>query len=553
MDSIQKYFKTITQDDTRSRKRINPTRIIWTSSETGGKSSFLIDSKCYQANVCDFNAGFSLKGSILIDFGREIYGGIEIISGNNNDNQEITLKIRFGESASEAMQDAVYKHVIQNCEIKVPSNGSVETGLCGFRFVYLEVLDKDSHIDLKAVRAILYYHDLPYLGSFECSDSILNDIWNTGAYTVHLNMQEYLWDGIKRDRLVWAGDVHPAVMVINSVFGKIDIVPKTLDYLRDSTPLPGFMNNYCSYSIWWLITHHDWYLYQGDLEYLKEQKEYITGLIYYLGEHVSESGIECLENNRFLDWNTCNNEPAIHAGLQALMVNAFRVAADLLNVLKCEETTIYATNMAITLGKHVPNTYNKQAVALQVLAGQQDAAQANKNTLSQDPLKELSTFYGYYVLRARGMAGDLASCIDMIKNYWGGMLKLGATTFWESFDIDWLENAGRIDELNPDKIDVHKSYGQHCYKSYRHSLCHAWAAGPTAWLSEYILGVSPKKTGCAEIQVMPPPLAELGFKFAKGTFPTPYGVVHIKHELIKNKVKTNVKAPSKVKVYITNS
>lgn len=25
--------------------------------------------------------------------------------------------------------------------------------------------------------------------------------WLTGAYTVHLNMQDYLWDGIKRDRL----------------------------------------------------------------------------------------------------------------------------------------------------------------------------------------------------------------------------------------------------------------------------------------------------------------------------------------------------------------
>jgi hypothetical protein len=148
------------------------------------------------------------------------------------------------------------------------------------------------------------------------------------------------------------------------------------------------------------------------------------------------------------------------------------------------------------------------------------------------------------------MAGDLTGCVEMIKKYWGGMLKLGATTFWESFDMDWIENAGRIDELNPDKIDVHKTYGQHCYKSYRHSLCHTWAAGPTAWLSEYILGVTPTKPGSVEIQIKPPPLSELDLKFVRGTFPTPHGVVHINHELINNEVRTIAKAPTQVKVVI---
>jgi alpha-L-rhamnosidase len=40
-----------------------------------------------------------------------------------------------------------------------------------------------------------------------------------GADTVHLCMQDYLWDGIKRDRLVWIGDMHPEVSTINAVFG----------------------------------------------------------------------------------------------------------------------------------------------------------------------------------------------------------------------------------------------------------------------------------------------------------------------------------------------
>ena len=553
MKSINKYFaKNLTNDDTRVRKFLNPVKITWELPKTNGKSAFLIDSKCHQATVCDMNSGFSLEGAVLIDFGREVYGGIEIITGDNCSSQDLTLKVRFGESASEAMEDAVYSHVVQNCDIKVPRNGSVETSLCGFRFVFLEVVEKDCYVDLKSVRAVLHYHDYPYLGSFECSDPVLNKIWDTGAYTVHLNMQEHLWDGIKRDRLVWAGDVHPAVMVINSVFGNVDIVPKTLDYLRESTPLPGFMNDYCAYSLWWLITLRDWYLYQGNSEFLKKQKEYIIGLLHYIAEYVSEDGIECLESNRFLDWNTCGDDSAIHAGLQALMTEAFHAGAYLLNELGDIPEAYYGKRMFAVLQKYAPASNNKQAVALQILAGQKDAFQGNQKFLSKAPLQNLSTFYGYYILNARGMAGDLTGCVEMLKKYWGGMLQLGATTFWESFDMSWLKNAGCIDELVTNKVDVHKIYGEHCYKSYRHSLCHAWAAGPTAWLSQYILGVTPTKPGCIEIQVKPPPLSELGLRFVRGTFPTPHGIVHINHQLINKKVQTSIKKPSKIKLAISS-
>ena len=63
-------------------------------------------------------------------------------------------------------------------------------------------------------------------------------------------MQEYLWDGVKRDRLVWVGDLHPEVMTVNTVFGYNEVVPKSLDLIRDITPLPQWMNGISSYSIW---------------------------------------------------------------------------------------------------------------------------------------------------------------------------------------------------------------------------------------------------------------------------------------------------------------
>ena len=63
---------------------------------------------------------------------------------------------------------------------------------------------------------MLVYLDVPYLGSFHCSDALLERIWDVAAYTVHLNMQQYIWDGIKRDRLVWMGDLHPEIASIQN-------------------------------------------------------------------------------------------------------------------------------------------------------------------------------------------------------------------------------------------------------------------------------------------------------------------------------------------------
>jgi len=46
---------------------------------------------------------------------------------------------------------------------------------------------------------------------------------------------------------------------------------------------------------------------------------------------------------------------------------------------------------------------------------------------------ECLLFYGYYMLNARAEAGDYQGAMDNIREYWGSMLDLGATTFWEDF------------------------------------------------------------------------------------------------------------------------
>lgn len=125
-------------------------------------------------------------------------------------------------------------------------------------------------------------------------------------------------------------------------------------------------------------------------------------------------------------------------------------------------------------------------------------------------------------------AGNYQGAIDVIRQFWGAMLDLGATTFWEDFNLDWLPGASRIDELVPvGKKDIHGDYGAYCYKGFRHSLCHGWASGPTSWLSEYVLGVQVVEPGCRVVRITP----HLGdLEWVEGTFPTPHGVITIRHE-----------------------
>ncbi len=496
---------------------------------------------------------------ILLDFGKELQGGIQIAVSDlkpvGSHGKTVALRVRFGESASEAMSDLGDKnsqtdHAVRDQICYAPWLGTVEVGNTGFRFVRIDLTEPGAMIAIKSVRAILLYRDLPHLGSFKCSDERLNRIWETGAYTVQLNMQDYLWDGIKRDRLVWIGDMHPETMTIATVFGTeaCDIVPRSLDLIRDETPLPQWMNGISSYSLWWILIQRSWYLHSGNIAYLTAQEPYLTGLLKELAKHIGSQNEETLPEGRFLDWPSSENKPAIHAGLHALLIQAFEAGEELSGPLADPAMRSDCAAALTRLRKHIPDAGNsKQAAALMALAGLGNAATLNHDVLAVDGAKRLSTFYGYYVLEARAKAGDYQGALDAIRAYWGGMLDMGATTFWEDFNLDWMVNAGRIDELpEPGKKDIHGDYGAYCYLGFRHSLCHGWASGPTPWLTENVLGVHIEQAGCKVLRIAP----HLGdLKWAEGTFPTPLGIVRVRHEKMPDgSVKSTIEAPKGVNV-----
>ena len=542
------------QRDSRIREYLSPVRIIWQQDSVQIENEhYLLSPGNGQADlsnnqVCVMRSTDARHPALLLDFGKEIQGGIQLVTGMPASQKPVRIRVRFGESVSEAMCEidgkngATNDHAVRDFQLSLPWLGVAEVGNSGFRFVRIDLPDDSVELQLKEIRAIATYRDIPYKGSFRCSDERLNQIWQTGAYTVHLNLQEYLWDGIKRDRLVWIGDMHPEVMTVNTVFGYNEAVPKSLDLTRNITPLPNWMNGISSYSIWWLLIQRDWFRYQGDWTYLQSQKDYLVALLKVLISKVDASGREHLDGMRFLDWPSNENPEAINAGLQALMVQAMKYGAELCSLLQEPELASTCLETETRLRKAAPQVIKpflalkkkptepgmKQAAALLAWAGLMDANEADKKYLSQEGGHGFSTFYGYYMLRSMALAGNYSGALDIIRSYWGAMLDMGATTFWEDFNLDWLPNAAPIDELVPaGKKDIHGDFGAYCYKGFRHSLCHGWASGPTSWLTEYVLGVEVLEPGCRVLRIVPH-LADL--EWVEGAFPTPKGIVKIRHE-----------------------
>jgi len=559
--SAKASIYTSPANDVLTRHYLSPVKIIWKSDQS---NKYIINSEkliepgngqadLVGANLCTIKSGDQTNTSILLDFGKEMQGGLQIVTGAFTEQSPIKVKITMGESVSEAMSNvhgstATNDHAMRDFEISLPWLGKIEVGNSGFRFVKIELLDPNRDLKLKEVRAISIFRDIPYLGSFKSNDERLNQIWQTGAYTVQLNMQDYIWDGIKRDRLVWVGDMHPEVMTILSAFGYNEVIPKSLDLIRDITKLPEWMNGISSYSMWWILINYQWYMNNGDLEYLKKNQDYIYGLLDLLEKKIGQDGSEKLDGGRFLDWPTSPNKEAIHAGLQSMMVMSFDAGVKISNILGNKDKSTQYEKTIQLLKKHIPDPNgNKSGGALMALSGLEDPKKINDNLLSVNSTEGISSFYGYYVLQARAKAGDYQGALDVIRKYWGGMLDLGATTFWEDFDVKWLENAARIDEFTPEgKVDVHAKYGNYCYVGLRNSFCHGWSSGPTSWLSQHVLGITILKPGCKKLKIEP----HLGdLKWVEGSYPTPLGIIWVRHEKQANgSIKSTIKAPKGIEI-----
>lgn len=523
--------------DERVRRIVVPVRIV--ASEKVSNTDWLLTPHGGQSTIwSDPGAGFQPEAFIVLDFGAELHGSAQIVSLLNSGHRPQKLRVRFGESVSEVMGTPNNDHAVHDILLDAANMGTTECGMTAFRFIRIDNVD-EIPCSIREICAVFLFRDCEYIGSFSCSDPLLNDVWTACARTVQLCMQEYLWDAPKRDRLIWMGDMHPEVCAIASAFGKMNVVERSLDLVRDETPLPRFMNGMLSYSISWMLCHYEWFRHFGDLNYLKKQHSYFRDLLDTLDQILTNDPgrIVC---GGIIDWAHPENKGNVLCGaFHAYFIWTMQKFAELFESLKDKKYANRAVSMSKRAASMTGQTGNACSVHVhRVLSKLNDAVSENKTVFAADPFRGITPFQAYYLLQARALAGDFAGDLELIRGYWGGMLDLGSTTFWEHFDVLWLENANPINELPlPGKRDVHAECGAGCFQGLRNSFCHGWAAGPLPWLAENVLGFKIEEPGCRRLSLQPH-LA--GLTFAEGSFPTPFGPVQVSHRIKGGKLRTKI-------------
>ena len=473
-----------------------------------------------------FRAGQNSSRSLLLDFGREVTGRLQLSSASS---RPFNLTYQYGESKDEAVKSP-YLGVEP---LRVSPGATVYGSKSAFRYVKLVVPFSENDVRIANLKVDGIYYPVRYRGSFESSDTQLNRLWEVGAYTVHLCMQDGVWDAPKRDRSRWMGDLDVSGEVINRVFADHFLIEDTMNRLNPRS-LSEHVNRIPGYSAFWVMGEADYYRTSASGRNLDSILPNLRRLLAYMETDLDDRKLFANRHHAsvFVDWSPDldgKDTPEAYRATHFEYYKAFldgayllREAGDTAAAIHCETIASQMREAAETYLKDAQGTFGPrvQSNVMAIYSGLANQEEQRRIAIKiLRPLEEgilpdqdLSPYYSNYVIYAMTKAGDTAGAIGYIHYYWGSMLDQGATSLWEGYDPRW------------EKTDFHAHLRADDETGYETSLAHGWSAGPTAWLMEVVLGVSPDAPGYS-IASIKPNLA--GLEYAKGTLPTPYGLLSV--------------------------
>ena len=461
----------------------------------------------------------------LYDFGRETFGYLKVKGLQG------ILHIYYGESREEALDR-------DHCET-LDTLGCMERSDCAtaskaFRYVYVEPEDGSTYDDL-----LMDYeyapHDLSHSGSFQCSDEELNRIWDTAAYTMDLTTREFFMDGIKRDRWTWSGDAIQSYLMNYYLRFDSECVKRTIRQLRGKDPVTAHINTIMDYTFYWFKSILDYYQYTGDVAFVREMWPRMETMMDYVLSRTNDDGMAEGQPDDwiFVDWvDFPMHKRGILCFEQILLMKSMEtmaVCAKLLGINKSDyriRSEVLRNKIKQTFWSYEQKAYqhaiedgkmNRQITKfpnmfaiLYGLAYEEERREIMQSVMLNPDVDPITTPYmRFYELETLCIAGMQEQVLKEMKTYWGGMLREGATSFWEKYVPS---------ETGTQHLAM---YG----RPYGKSLCHAWGASPIYLVGKYFLGVQPTKPGYAEYMVRP---CLGGLEWMEGDVPTPQGKIHIK-------------------------
>ncbi|MCL2550545.1 MAG: GH116 family glycosyl hydrolase [Actinomycetia bacterium] len=501
-------------------------------------------------------------------------------------------------------------HTLEFDASKLPATVTDPQLRGGFRYATL-FLDGAGWVDVDGVS--LSFDAVPkqanpadYQGWFLSSDNELNKIWFAGAYTVQMDTwmsdtakswpytagepdhadsqvpyadpgQEVIFDGAKRDRIVWQGDLAIQAPVTYLSTGDLAAVDNSLSSLSAQQLSDGYVpgeslvgqhnedeiRTYGEYVTWYVYNHYEHWLYTGDTAYLDKWWPSLTKAMTWLESVRSQDpqGLIAFGNVGscgHYGYSDCGHETYVNAlyarnlDEMAELAKAHGAASDAASYASRSVVLKKAINDqlwdsatgAYRLSRETPGVYPQDANATAVLTGVADADQAQRamdylhqNTWSthgsltvspsaahapMGPMYEPlpSGFEASARLAVPDPSGDTqASGLELMRAFWGYMLSKDPGSAW------W-EKANAAGDPGISQFT---------------SLAHGWASGPTVTLTDQVLGVTPTGAGYTSYAVVPHPA---GLKWAQGNVPTPHGDIAVSWQALTQGFQLHATTPA---------
>lgn len=456
----------------------------------------------------------------IYDFGEEMFARVVFSGAKLSDN----AKIYYGESLEEVSDK-------EHCELLsedfVINGDKVTTKIAkAFRYVTAEGIDFSGiSVDEELSPSVLR-------SSFECDNQTVNEIYKVAARTMGLCSREFILDGIKRDRWLWGADVYQSSLMHYYSFFDTKSIKRSMTALFGKSPFSLYINHIMDYTFLWIICFDDYYRHSGDEKFARENCYKVFEMMEHCLGRRDENGLmdSRPEDWVFVDWADLDNSGEVCCE-QMLLIAALKKCVILSEefgykdkaeryraIYKETEAKLerfwledkkgytYSVRNGKPDGKILmhPNVF----AVLFDLCDDKRKEMIKQNVLENPDIPKIVTPYmRFYELAALCRIGETKYVMDETINYWGAMIKEGATTFWERYDPE---------EKGAEKYAM---YG----RKYGKSLCHAWGATPLYIIGRYIVGLKASENG--KSFTLKPDLA--GLKRFKAEMPLAKGSVKV--------------------------
>ena len=403
----------------------------------------------------------------------------------------------------------------------------------GLKYSWMTLRDFKRPVRVRMVRVLQSTYPQTGVGSFECSDKKLEEIWRVGVRSVRCCSEDTYTDCPTYEQTLWVGDARNEALVDLVANGDprlsehcLRIIGRSLDRspIVESQVPSGWQNLLPTWTFLWMRWAQEHYQLVGNKEFGREMLAFLDRNIAGMKKAINDRGLFAMFGWNLFDWapmDTPGDGIVTHINCLASLglTQCAQLARDLGDESKANDWDKAARGLADAVNKHlwsdaknayvdcihadgsISKVFSQQTQTAAFISGVATGDRATKcaAAMHNPPkgfVKAGSPFFMFFLLEALVREQKYDALIDTIRDYWGKQIDAGATTFWEMYH----EGSGRLTR----------------------SHCHGWSAAPTFFLTQYVLGVQPIEPGYARVAIAP----KLGnLAWAQGRVPTPRGVI----------------------------